>query len=161
MERETQLCENKIFQLQVKSQSEMYQSISENFDRQKKKTHEYKNQIDCMEHLLEKKHYSKLEEYIKTIHGKLDKELDAIDTNNVIVNAILNTKYQEADINGIVVVLRVNDLSGVWINDEDIVIILSNLLDNAIEACKKCDSGKRVLKLKFVRSEERRVGKEC
>lgn len=150
VERETQLCENKIFQLQVKSQSEMYQSISENFDRQKKKTHEYKNQIDCMEHLLEKKHYSKLEEYIKTIHGKLDKELDAIDTNNVIVNAILNTKYQEADINGIVVVLRVNDLSGVWINDEDIVIILSNLLDNAIEACKKCDSGKRVLKLKFV-----------
>lgn len=150
VERETELYEHRIFQLQVKSQSEMYQSISENFDRQKKKTHEYKNQINCIEGLLKKQQYSKLEEYVKTVHGKLDKELDAIDTNNVIVNAILNTKYQEADINGIVVVLRVNDLSGVWIKDEDIVTILSNLLDNAIEACKKCDVGKRILKLKFV-----------
>lgn len=150
VEREIQLCENKIVQLQVKNQSEMYRSISENFDKQKKKTHEYKNQIDCIGHLLKKQQYSKLEEYVKTVHGSIDKELDAIDTNNVIVNAILNTKYQEADINGIVVVLRVNDLSGVWIKDEDVVTILSNLLDNAIEACKKCDSGKRILKLKFV-----------
>ena len=37
-----------------------------------------------------------------------------------------------------------------WIKDEDIVTILSNLLDNAIEACKKCDIGKRILKLKLV-----------
>lgn len=150
VERETKLYEHKIFQLQVKRQSEMYQSISENFDRQKKRTHEYKNQIDCMEQLLNRKQYSKLEDYVKVVHSKLDRELDAIDTNNIIVNAILNTKYQEADMNGIVVVLRVNDLSGVWIKDEDIVIILSNLLDNAIEACKKCDNGKRILKLKFV-----------
>ena len=150
VEKETQLYEHKIFQLQVKSQSKMYLSISENFDRQKKKTHEYKNQIDCIERLLKGRQYSKLEEYVKTLHGKLDKELDAIDTNNIIVNAILNTKYQEADTNGIVVVLRVNDLSGMWIKDEDIVTILSNLLDNAIEACKKCDIGKRILKLKLV-----------
>lgn len=150
VERETKLYEHKIFRLQVKRQSEMYQAISENFDRQKKRTHEYKNQIDCMEQLLNRKQYAKLEDYVKVVHSKLDKELDAIDTNNIIVNAILNTKYQEADRNGIVVVLRVNDLSGMWIKDEDIVTILSNLLDNAIEACKKCDNGKRILKLKFV-----------
>lgn len=150
VERETKLYEHKIFRLQVKRQSEMYQAISENFDRQKKRTHEYKNQIDCMEQLLNRKQYAKLEDYVKVVHSKLDKELDAIDTNNIIVNAILNTKYQEADRNGIVFVLRVNDLSGMWIKDEDIVTILSNLLDNAIEACKKCDNGKRILKLKFV-----------
>lgn len=150
VERETKLYEHKIFRLQVKRQSEMYQAISENFDRQKKRTHEYKNQIDCMEQLLNRKQYAKLEDYVKVVHSKLDKELDAIDMNNIIVNAILNTKYQEADRNGIVVVLRVNDLSGMWIKDEDIVTILSNLLDNAIEACKKCDNGKRILKLTFV-----------
>lgn len=150
VDRETQLNENRIFRIQAKNQAEMYRSISENFDKQKKKTHEYKNQIDCIEQLLNREQYSKLEEYVKAVHGRLDKELDAIDTNNIIVNAILNTKYQEADTNGIVVVLRVNDLSGLWMKDEDIVTILSNLLDNAIEACKKCDDGKRILKLKFV-----------
>ncbi len=150
VERETQLYESRIFQLQAKNQAEKYQSISENFDKQKKRTHEYKNQIECVESLLKKKQYSKLEEYVKGICGTLDKELDAIDTNNIIVNAILNTKYQEAEANGIVFVLRVNDLSGLRIKDEDMVTILSNLLNNAIEACKKCDSNRRILKLKFV-----------
>ncbi|MDE7423846.1 MAG: ATP-binding protein [Lachnospiraceae bacterium] len=150
VERETRLYENRIFQLQAKRQVEKYELISENFDKQKKRTHEYKNQIECVESLLEKKEYVKLEEYVKGICGRLDKELDAIDTNNVIVNAILNTKYQEAEANGIVFVLRVNDLSKLRIADEDIVTILSNLMNNAIEACKKCDSSRRILKLKFV-----------
>jgi sensor histidine kinase regulating citrate/malate metabolism len=49
-----------------------------------------------------------------------------------------------------VFVLRVNDLSELRIADEDIVTILSNLLNNALEACRKCDSSRRILKLKFV-----------
>ncbi len=150
VERETQLYESRIFQLQAKNQTEKYQSISENFDKQKKRTHEYKNQIECIKTLLKTKQYSKLEEYIKEIGGTLDRELDAVDTNNIIVNAILNTKYQEAEANGIVFVLKVNDLSELKIEDKDIVTILSNLLNNAIEACKKCEYNRRILKLKIV-----------
>lgn len=153
VERETQLYESRILQLQVKSQAEKYQAISENFEKQKKRTHEYKNQMKCMESLLVKKQYVKLEEYVKGICGRLDKELDAIDTNHIIVNAILNTKYREAEENGIVFVLRVNDLSDLRIKDEDIVTILSNLLINAVEACKKCERNKRILKLKFVKED--------
>lgn len=149
IEREIKLHENKIFQIQVKNQTEMYRSISENFDSQKRKTHEYKNQIVCIESLLGKRKYLELEKYVKEIYGHLDKELDAINTNNVIVNAILNTKYQEADAKGIVFVFRVNDLSQVRIKDEDVVTILSNLLNNAIEACEECVD-KRIIKLKFV-----------
>lgn len=138
VEREEQMHENRIFQIQAKNQLEMYRSISENFDNQKRKTHEYKNQISCIESLLDKKQYSKLEEYVKKIYGSLNNEPDAINTNNVIVNAILNTKYQEADAKGIVFVFRVNDLSGLKIRDEDVVTILANLLNNAIEACDTC-----------------------
>lgn len=150
VERETQLYESRIFQLQAKNQAEKYQSISENFDKQKKRTHEYKSQIECVKSLLKKKQYSKLEEYVKEICGTLDRELDAIDTNNIIVNAILNTKYQEAEENEIVFVLKVNDLSELKIEDKDIVTILSNLLNNAIEACKKCERDRRIMKVKLV-----------
>lgn len=153
VEREEQMHENKIFQIQAKNQLEMYRSISENFDNQKRKTHEYKNQISCIESLLDKKQYSKLEEYVKKIYGSLNNEPDAINTNNVIVNAILNTKYQEADAKGIVFVFRVNDLSGLKIRDEDVVTILANLLNNAIEACDTC-AEKRVIKLKFVKEDD-------
>lgn len=153
LKREMTIYENKMFQLQVKNQTAMYRSISENFDNQKKKTHEYKNQIICIESLLGKKQYDELEKYVKTIYGELNQELDLINTNNVIVNAILNTKYQEMTEKNILFVFRVNDLSDLGISDEDIVIVLSNLLNNAIEACEQCED-KRIIKLKFVKEEK-------
>ena len=152
-EREMQMHENKVFQIQAKNQLAMYRSISENFDAQQRKTHEYKNQIACIEALLGKKQYSTLEDYVKKIYGGLNNELDVINTNNVIVNAILNTKYQEADAKGIVFVFRVNDLSELRVKDEDIVTMLSNLLNNAIEACATCED-KKVIKFKFVKEND-------
>ncbi|BCZ44731.1 ATPase [Clostridium gelidum] len=149
LEREMELHKNKIFEMEVKSQTIIYESISKSFDNQKKKTHEYKNQIICIDSLVKKKNYAELEEYIKSISDNLNKELDAINTNNVIVNAILNIKYQEAINKNIIFVIKVNDLSNVEISNEDIIVILSNLLDNAIEACDKC-SGKKILKFKFI-----------
>lgn len=154
VDREMQIHENGIFLMQVKSQVNMYRSISENFDIQRRKTHEYKNQIMCIESLIAKRQYDKLKKYVKNIYGDLNKELDVINTNNVIINAVLNTKYQEMSENNIVFVFRVNDLAELGISDEDIVIILSNLLNNAIEACNKCH-GIRIVKLKFMKERDR------
>lgn len=153
LEREIQLRESKIFEMQVKNQTDMYRSVSENFDNQRKKTHEYKNQMMCIDALIEKREYGELEAYVQNICGKLNRELDAINTNHVIVNAIMNTKYQEALSKNILFVFQMNDLSALKISDEDIVVILANLLNNAIEACEKC-KGKRIIKMKFVIEDE-------
>ena len=61
-------------------------SISENFDKQKKMTHEYKNQIMCIDSLIKKKKYDSLESFVNKISGQISKELDFICTNNVISN---------------------------------------------------------------------------
>lgn len=90
-----------------------------------------------------------MESYIGSINEELNIELDSIQTNHVIVDAILNTKYREMTEKNIIFVFRINDLSGLRVSDEDIVVILSNLLNNSIEACEKCQ-GRRVIKLKFV-----------
>lgn len=63
VKREAQMHENKVFQIQAKNQLEMYRSISENFDNLKRRTHEFKNQISCIESLLDKKQYSKLHHF--------------------------------------------------------------------------------------------------
>lgn len=80
-------------------------------------------------------------------------ERNVINTNHVIINAILNTKYQEAISKQIVFVFRVNDLSNIGIEDEDLVVVLANLLNNAIEACEKCEE-KKVIKFKFMIEDE-------
>lgn len=150
LKREISVSESKLFRLRAKNQTDMYRSISENFVKQRKVTHEYKNQILCIESLINTESYAELKNYIKNISGHLSTELDYIKTNNVIVDAILNSKYRETLEKGIMFIFQLNDLSTIGIEDEDIVVILSNLLSNAIEACEKY-SGKKVIKLKFIK----------
>lgn len=154
LKREMKIHENKIFQLEAQNQTDMYRSISENFARQRKRTHEYINQIVCIESLLAAKNYDNLESYVRSISGQLHEEIDYIKTNHVIVDAILNSKYKETLKKGIVFIFQINDLSKINICDEDVVVILSNLLNNAIEACEKCFD-KKMIKMKFVRENGR------
>ncbi len=149
VEREMQIQSDYIMKKRMKNQAGMYRSMSENFEQQRKRIHEYNNQINCIEGMLIKGNVNQTIDYISHITGGLKKEMDTIDTNNVIANAIINSKYKEAQDKNIVMAIIVNDLSICGIEEEDIVIILSNLLNNAIEACEKMDK-KRIIRLKFV-----------
>lgn len=147
-ERELKLREYAVFREKVRHETAMYHSISENLEKQRKRTHEYKNQLAAISALAAEGSYQELRAYIEKIETALQHRMDAVDTNHVIVNAILNTKYREAVGKGIVFVLKVNDLSALKMEEEDIVIILSNLLNNALEACERCEV--KQIKLKFV-----------
>lgn len=147
-EREIKIREYAVFREKVKNETAMYRSVSDNLEKQRKRTHEYKNQLAAISALAEQGAYQELRAYIERMEDTLQHRMDAVDTNHVIVNAILNTKYREAVSKGIVFVLKVNDLSALRLEEEDIVVILSNLLNNALEACERCED-KRI-KLKFV-----------
>ena len=95
-EREAKIREDALFRERVKNETAMYRSISENLEKQRRRTHEYKNQLACISALAAKGQYKELDEYIGKIDDALRHSMDAVDTNNVIVNAILNTKYREA-----------------------------------------------------------------
>lgn len=147
--REAKLREKEIAELHVKNQIEMYRSVSENYEIQKRKSHEFKNHILCIESLLKDCKYDDVDRYVHNITRIFMGERNVINTNHVIINAILNTKYHEAISKRIVFVFKVTDLSAIWIDDEDLVVVLANLLNNAIEACEKCEE-KKIIKFKFV-----------
>lgn len=155
MVREIKRKEDEAFRERVKYETEMYRSVSENLERQRKRTHEFKNQMAVIHALATKGQYGELLAYVEKADTALQSGLDAIDTNHVIVNAVLNAKYREAVGKGIVFVLKVNDLSALRLCDEDIVLILSNLLNNAMEACERAEE--KVIKLKFVLEREQIV----
>lgn len=150
LENSQRIREADILKQQSIGQLELYNSLRKNYDIQRKRTHEYKNQIMCIDSLLKKKNYNKLEEYINSIFDKLDGQLDMVDTNNEVVNAVINAKYYEALQNDVLFILKINDLSHIKVSDEDIVTILSNLLDNAIEAAGQCDIDKRTVGIKLL-----------
>lgn len=150
LENSQRIREADVLKQQSIGQLELYNSLRKNYDIQRKRTHEYKNQIMCIDSLLKKKNYNKLEEYINSIFDKLDGQLDMVDTNNEVVNAVINAKYYEALQNDVLFILKINDLSHIKVSDEDIVAILSNLLDNAIEAAGQCEIDKRTVGIKLL-----------
>lgn len=153
---EAKLHEKEILELQVKNELKMYYSISENFEMQKRQAHEFRNHILCVESLVREQKYEDLSAYINGISENNSDKNNVIDTNHVIVNAILNVKYHEALSKRILFVFRVNDLSKIKIQNEDLVVLLANLLNNAIEACEKCTE-KKIIKFKFLLTDDNTV----
>ena len=78
-------------------------------------------------------------------------EMSAINTNHPVVNAVLNQKYRSMQERHIAVILKVGDLQEICLEEEEIVILLSNLLDNAIRESEKVlkNTGKAVIHLKL------------
>ena len=138
LKREMELRENKIFLERVKNETEMYRSISENYDKQRKREHEYQNHMQVISDLLKNKKYQELERFIDESNSDTAGKIDKIDTNHVIVNSILNTKYREAREKKIVFVVKVNDLSTLKIMpkkaDDDKTTKVYSTVDGAKQA---------------------------
>ena len=141
--------EKLVFEMDVKRQREMYDSWEEKLMCQRSISHEYRNNLLYMSTLLEKKEYGKLSEYFKKVSGEYTIGMDIINTNNPVVNVLMNTKYYEAKKVGASFICKINDLSCITMEETDLILLVSNLLNNAIEAVQKC-SGNKVIKVKIV-----------
>lgn len=151
--KECELQEKRNYEREAENKLRLYEVISDSIKDQREKTHEYQNHMACMQVLLQNREYEKLGEYMEQINGSVQSKVECIDTNHVIVNTILNQKYQEAAEGGIVVTCKINDLSGIPMEDQDVALLLSNLLNNAITASAQCTSQK-FIKIKFYSKEE-------
>ena len=141
--------ENYLLELDRKTQKALYQTMERGLEKQRELSHDYKNHMLCIHTMLTQENYSEAKAYLEKISGIVSRNFDKINTNHPVVNAIVNAKYQEAVEKGILVVCKVNDLSQITMEESDIVLVLSNALNNAIEACEQC-SGKKVLKFKMI-----------
>lgn len=151
VEKEEKIREMQIFRERVRNQTEMYRYMERSYEEQRKKVHEFKNQIRCLDGLLKSGNYKEMEKYVGKLSNSWVEETDCINTNHAIVNSILNQKYKQAKSLGIPVLLSVNDLSGLPVEDEDIVILLANLMDNAIEACQRLMDKEGIIKFRFLK----------
>lgn len=81
---------------------------------------------------------------------QLDRNLQGVDTllktGNVTVDAILSAKIAQARAEGIAVTVQANLPRELTLSDLELSIVIGNLLDNAIEACRKAE-GEKFLRL--------------
>ena len=152
LEKDAQVQEMRLLQERTQNQMEMYQNMQKNYERQRRDLHDYKNQLTCIQGLLLEDRREEALHYVETLNGNLRKDADFVNTNHAVVNVVLNQKYQSALERNITMLLSVNDLSGLTMREEDLVTLLVNLLDNAVEACEKLEEN-RVIRFKMVLEE--------
>ncbi len=125
--------------------TEMYNQSCLEREDQAKKNHEYKNIISAIEKLLNDEKYDEAAKYCRSQISNYAQAANIVNTGNPIINAVFNTKYAEAIRKDIIVRFNINDLTEVNLEYADIITILSNLLNNAIEACEKCEISNRII----------------
>lgn len=142
LEKEEEMHRLWMLHTRTENQMDMYRSMQKNYENQRRYLHDYKNQLNCIQGMVERGENEATLAYIAGLTGGLVKSADYVNTNHKAVNVVLNQKYQEACEKGITMTLSVNDLSGLTISEEEVVTLLVNLLDNGIEACEKLKSHK-------------------
>ncbi|MBR4914587.1 MAG: GHKL domain-containing protein [Clostridiales bacterium] len=145
--RENDIHEKEIMLGQTEHLNQMYRSLSDEREKQKARSHDYMNHLNVMLMLARE---GKVDEQIHYIEEQLGKEIqsvDIIDTGNTLINAVLNIKYLEAKEKGIIIPFIADNLKDIKISDSDLVTIITNILDNAIEAVQKCDEKRIVFKI--------------
>lgn len=110
--------------------------------------HDIKNHMIALNQMLSSDENSKALEYLSKLNEMSDSSQLFSHTENVALDSIINYKLCEARQKGIVCTFHSSVPEFLNIRDEDIIIILGNLLDNAIEACLKLED-KRYIDLKL------------
>lgn len=99
--------------------------------------HDYKNHMSVIKSLLDNENFDELKKYVHNICNKIS-EIERLNyTENIVIDSILNFKIDEIKESCIKYEFNIKIPKDLNINSVDITIILSNLLDNAIEACKR------------------------
>ena len=127
--------EASLLRQQTEIQTESILALEKNYRAQRKSVHEYKHQLQTIHDLLESGLEQSALAYVKQLQGMQTTRILAVNSHHPIIDAILNHKYQLAKDQQIDVQVQVNDLSAVKLSADSFVVLLTNLWDNAIEAC--------------------------
>lgn len=123
------------------NQSELLQK---NYEELRQFRHDIKNKILVIRQMLEQNETERIYEYISQIASKLDNTKVYSQSGNVVIDNIINYKLGKAEEQGVKVKADIGIPSQIKIEDDDIVIILGNLLDNAIEATARLENNRYI-----------------
>ena len=127
----------------IKKMTEHYIQLGEKETELRKFRHDIKNHMLVLISLINERKNEEAIKYIEGMSVLIEKTKPRFDSGNYIADAIINSKYILAESNNINL-----NLSGFIVSEEieniDMVILLSNLLDNAIDGCKEIEGNKEI-----------------
>ena len=145
---------DKIEKIILEEQNHYYQRqlevIDSSYENIRSLRHDIKNHLIALKGYIKNGREEKAIDYISQINESLYEKEQFSKTGNIEIDSILNYKLQEAKLKGILVSLELKIPSKLNISPLDTVVILGNLLDNAIEASSKVENNRTIdIRIKY------------
>ena len=124
-----------------------YRHTEQNLELCRRYRHDMRHHFAVLKGLIQKNNMSEAETYIETLSEQLKELSQKIYCKNTIVNAVLSAALSRAQANGVQTEVNVNIPNEIPLDSADICTILSNVVENAVNACMDVETDQRKLSI--------------
>ena len=125
-----------LLSVQLENQTEYYCKITDIYNEFRCFRHDFDNHLICLRKLLAEGSDEQVIKYLDGMNDMCRPIKENYDTGNIIADALLNDKSSKARSAGADIVFK-GFVPTMGINNVDLCTIMSNAIDNAVEACAK------------------------
>ena len=122
------------YALKLESEKQQLEISDSKYEELHKIRHDIKDQFALLSELLREQKYDEMQAYFADISEKVHVNIEFVDCGNDLLSAICNMELAKAKEQGIEIEFKISVPKDLTIEATDLTSILTNLLDNAIEA---------------------------
>ena len=137
--------ENVVLTQRLEMQMDSIFALEKRYSIQRKEAHEFAHHLQTISGLLRAGNINDAKEYLDSLGHPKSTILFHVKSNHPVIDVVFSEKYEAAKEKGIAMHIQVNDLAGISIRMDLLVVLLTNLLDNAIEACLKIREHREII----------------
>ena len=123
---------------------EQVQVLKRKHKESNKFRHDFNNRMVVIEEMINNHQYDRILEYTRQVANKMNQLKVHSSSGNLAIDSVVNYKLNRAVEKGIQVRTDIILPEYTFMDEDDIVVILGNLLDNAIEATQMLDDNKYI-----------------
>ncbi len=132
---------------QLELQTVQYENLHERIMETRKANHDLRHHMAAMSGYLEKEDYESLKAYFRAFSKHLPDSTSMVFTQHKSINMLLAYFAQVANDNYIRFDVRMEIPEKLDISDNDLMVLLGNLVENAVEACCSQRDGERIIRI--------------
>lgn len=151
---EGQVARAKLFKVEEKQKFDnmYFEVLEEKYQGTRRFMHDFSGHLMMLNNYCEDKNLEKLKEYLCDLKSFTTSVSTKVCSGNKIIDLILNAKMDVINLHNISLRFDIDDSDLTFIRIMDITTILNNIIDNAIESCKKSDYGFISIKIRRMRN---------
>ena len=134
-----QVVQRKDSQYRAALEQERAEALMDSYTEQRRLTHEFTNHTEALSLMLQQGDVEGAKAYLAKIDKNIQSKTSILNTHNPLLDALLSKKYEEASQKGVMMYFDLSDLREIPLEPTDLVIVVANLLNNAIEAAEHAD----------------------